>query len=122
MNTGETGSFKNGLVASFTENDKIGLYVTDNQGNTYLSTKTNNKYPFDDAIWGKSKIVDGSLTVAGGNFGSNGTHEYYIFKINTKNTNNGNSPTGQPLPGIIATLIIGGTGIVYLKKRKQLLK
>lgn len=122
MNTGETGSFKNGLSASFTENDKIGLYVTDNRGTTYLSTKTNEKYSFNETIWGKSKLVDGSLTVAGGNFGSNGTHEYYVFKITTSNTNNSNTPTGQPLPGIIATLIIGGTGIVYLKKRKQLLK
>jgi hypothetical protein len=120
MNTGETGSFDNGLSASFTENDKIGLYVTDNKGNTYLSTKTNKKYPFDDAIWGKSKMVDGSLTVAGGNFGSNGTHEYYVFKITTNNSGN-NAPNGQPLPGIIATLLIGGASIWYLKNRKKLL-
>jgi hypothetical protein len=120
MNTGESGSFNNGLTASFSENDKIGLYVTDNKGNTYLSTKTNKKYPFDDAIWGKSKMVDGSLTVAGGNFGSNGTHEYYIFKITTNNSGN-NTPNGQPLPGIIATLLIGGVSIWYLKNRKKLL-
>lgn len=120
MNTGETGSFDNGLSASFTENDKIGLYVTDNKGNTYLSTKTNKKYPFDDAIWGKSKMVDGSLYIAGGNFGSNGTHEYYVFKITTNNRGN-NAPNGQPLPGIIATLLIGGASIWYLKNRKKLL-
>jgi hypothetical protein len=119
MNTGESGSFNNGISTSFTENDKIGLYVTDNKGNTYLSTKTNKKYPFDDAIWGKSKLIDGSLAVAGGNFGSNGTHEYYVFKVNTVPSNN--APTGQPLPGIIATVIIGGVGVAYIKKRKQLL-
>lgn len=119
MNTGESGSFNNGLSTSFTENDKIGLYVTDNKGNTYLSTKTNKKYPFDDAIWGKSKLIDGSLAVAGGNFGSNGTHEYYVFKVNTVPSNN--APTGQPLPGIIATLIVGGGGIWYLRNRKRML-
>jgi hypothetical protein len=121
MNTGETGSFDNGLSASFTENDKIGLYVTDNKGNTYLSTKTNKKYPFDDAIWGKSKLVDGSIVIGGGNFGSNGTHEYYVFKIDTVSNSN-NQPTGQPLPGILATLLVGGTGLWYLKNKKRLLK
>lgn len=119
INTGESGSFNNGLSTSFTENDKIGLYVTDNKGNTYLSTKTNKKYPFDDAIWGKSKLIDGSLAVAGGNFGSNGTHEYYVFKVNAVPSNN--TPTGQPLPGIIATLMIGGCGIWYLRNRKRML-
>ena len=59
------------------------------------------------------------ITVGGGNFGSNGTHEYYVFKVNTVPLNN--TPTGQPLPGIIATLIIGGVGITYLRKRKELL-
>lgn len=117
MDTGEYGSFDNGLTATFNKDDKIGLYVTDNQGNTYLSTKP--QKPFEDDIWGKSKLVDGSLAIGGGNMGSNGTHEYYVFKVNTVPSSN--TPTGQPLPGIIATVIIGGVGIAYIKKRKQLL-
>lgn len=108
-----------GLSATFSENDKIGLYVTDNKGNTYLSTKPQS--PFEDDIWGKSRLVNGSLTIGGGNMGSNGTHEYFVFKINSVNTNT-NTPTGQPLPGILATLAVGGTGIWYLKNRKKLLK
>jgi hypothetical protein len=107
MNTGESGSFTGQALVTFSENDKIGLYVTDNEGKTYLSTKTNKKYPFEDSIWGKSRLVDGALTIAGGNFGSNGTHEYYVFKVNTAGNGN-NTPTGQPLPGIIATLLVGG--------------
>ena len=39
----------------------------------------------------------------------------YQFSITTA------SPSGQPLPGIIATLVIGGGTLVYLKKRKKLL-
>jgi hypothetical protein len=117
LETGETGSFNNGLTANFKETDKIGLYVTDNKG-TYLSTKP--KKPFENDIWGKSKLVDGSLYIAGGNLGSNGTHEYYVFKIKTNNSGN-NTPNGQPLPGIIATLLIGGASIWYLKNRKKLL-
>ena len=51
--------------------------------------------------------------------GSNGTHEYYVFKISA-NKAAGNAPSGQPLPGILATLAIGGGALVYLKKRKKL--
>ncbi len=116
LDTGATGSFNNGLSATFTENDRIGLYVTDNQGNTYLSTKP--KTPFEDDIWGKAKIVDGNLQLGGGNMGSNGTHEFYVFKVNNANAS-GKTPSGQPLPGIIATLVIGSGALVYLKKRKK---
>lgn len=119
LESGESGSFNNGLTATFTENDKIGLYITDNNGNTYLSTKPTS--PFEDDIWGKSKYIDGSIFIGGGNFGSNGTHEYYVFKVNTVG-NSSNTPTGQPLPGILATLLVGGTGLWYLKNRKTLLK
>ena len=117
LETGASGSFNNGLTATFSENDRIGLYVTDSQGNTFLSTKPNS--PFEDDIWGKAKIVDGNLQLSGGNMGSNGTHEFYVFKVNTANTS-GTTPSGQPLPGILATLLVGGGAVVYLKKRKKL--
>ena len=93
--------------------------MTDSKGNTYLSTQ--NSSAFKDAIWGKAKIVDDSLQLGGGNMGSNGTHEFYVFKVNNANAA-GQAPSGQPLPGIIATLIVGGGAAVYLKKRKKLLK
>ena len=117
LDTGETGSFRNGLSATFNENDRIGLYVTDENGDTFLSTKP--RSPFEDDIWGKAKIVDGNLQLGGGNMGSNGTHEFYVFKVNTANAS-GKTPSGQPLPGIIATLIVGGGSLLYLKKRKKL--
>mgnify|MGYP003494212808 CR=1 FL=1 len=118
MDTGTSGSFNNGVTATFTENDRIGLYVTDNKGNTYLSTKP--RTPFEDDIWGKARIVDGHLSIGGGNMGSNGTKEYYVFKVSSNNANGSNTPSGQPLPGIIATLVVGGGALVYLKKRKKL--
>lgn len=118
METGATGSFSNGASATFTENDKIGLYVTDNSGNTFWSTKPN-KNESDGVLWGKSEIIEGGLAVYGGNKGSNGTHEYYVFKVNSNNAN-GKAPSGQPLPGILATLVVGGGALVYLKKRKKL--
>lgn len=118
LDTGESGSFSNGLTKEFSINDKIGLYITDNEGNTYLSTKP--RYPFEDDIWGKSKLGDGNIIIGGGNLGSNGTHEYYVFKV-TSISNKNNTPAGQPLPGIIGTVIVGGVGIFYLKNRKRLL-
>ena len=122
MDTGETGSFANGASATFSENDRIGLYVKDSTGNIFTSTKSAGDADLGQKVtWGKSDVVDDGLAVYGGDKGSNGTHEYYVFKINTVNAN-GQAPSGQPLPGIIATLIVGGGTLIYLKKRKALYK
>ena len=120
LDTGATGSFNNGLAATFSANDRIGLYVTDNTGKTFMTTKPGKNSPFEDDIWGKARVENGNLYLAGGNFGSNGTHEYYVFKVNNANAS-GKTPSGQPLPGIIATLVVGGGAVVYLKKRKKLI-
>ena len=120
LETGATGSFLNGASATFSETDSIGLYVKDSQGNIYTTTKkVENDALGKDLIWGHSKLIDGEVALYGGNNGSNGTHEYYVFKVSTANAN-GKTPSGQPLPGIIATLVIGGGAVVYLKKRKKL--
>ena len=121
LNTGETGSFAEGATATFNENDRIGLYVKDNDGKVFTTTsKVSIAELGKNVVWGKSDEVDGSLALYGGNKGSNGTHEYYVFKVNTANAS-GKTPSGQPLPGIIATLVVGGGAVVYLKKRKKIL-
>ena len=118
--TGETGSFANGASATFNENDRVGLYVKDSEGQIFTTTKSvKNDDLGKNLIWGKSDEKDGAISLYGGNKGSNGTHEYYVFQVSTANAN-GKTPSGQPLPGIIATLIIGGGAAVYLKKRKKL--
>ena len=122
IETGATGSLANGQAVTFNENDKIGLYVKDKSGEVFTTTK---KEPIpglgEDITWGKANDADGSIALYGGNKGSNGTHEYYVFKVNTvANNGNGKTPSGQPLPGIIATLIIGGGVVFYLLKRKKL--
>jgi hypothetical protein len=85
-----------------------------------MTTKPGKNSPFEDDIWGKARVENGNLYLAGGNLGSNGTHEYYVFKVNNANAS-GKTPSGQPLPGIIATLVVGGGAVVYLKKRKKLI-
>jgi hypothetical protein len=101
LNTNESGSFKNGGEFTFTENDKIAVWIKDQKGNVYNSTKGLSGF-----IWGKSDTKDGILKVYGGNKGSNGSHEYYVFKVTAAPSKN-NTPSGQPLPGIIATLLVG---------------
>jgi hypothetical protein len=115
LNTEESGSFKESGSHTFTENDKIAVWVKDEQGNVYNSTKEPSEY-----IWGKSDTKDGILKVYGGNKGSNGSHEYYVFSVKTVPTHGNSTPSGQPLPGILGTLLVGGTGIWYLKNRKRL--
>ncbi len=120
LDTGASGSFNNGTSASFTEKDRIGFWVKDNTGDVYVSTKPE-KDAASNVIWGKSREIDGGISVAGGNFGSNGTQEYYVFKVNHANAS-GNTPSGQPLPGIIAVLAAGGAAYGIRKiynKRKE---
>ena len=120
LETGETGSLANGLSATFNESDQIGLYVTDDTGTTYTTSKSTGEAKLGDkVVWGKSDLIDGAIALYGGNKGSNGTHEYYVFQVNTVNAN-GKAPSGQPLPGLVATLVVGGGTLLYLKKRKKL--
>ena len=119
LDTGDRGSFKNGARASFTEKDRIGFWVKDNAGDVYVSTKPE-KNTASNIIWGKSREINGGFSVAGGNFGSNGTQEYYVFKVNNTNAS-GKTPSGQPLPGILAVLATGGAALgigIYRKKKK----
>ena len=110
LETGESGSFSNGLAATFSEKDRIGFWVKDNAGDVYT----------ENVVWGKSRELDGGFIVAGGNFGSNGTQEYYVFKVNAKNAS-GNTPSGQPLPGILAVLAVGGAvyGVRKIRNAKK---
>ena len=113
------------MSASFTENDRIGFWVKDNVGDVYVSIMPE-KDAAANIIWGKSREIDGGFSVAGGNFGSNGTQEYYVFKVNTANTNGGKTPSGQPLPGIIAVLAAGGIAFgvskLYRNKKNRIAK
>ena len=124
LETGARGSFKNGASASFTQDDRIGFWVKDNAGDIYVSTKPE-KDAAANIIWGKSREIDGGFSVAGGNFGSNGTQEYYVFKVNNANSN-GKTPSGQPLPGILAVLAVGGIAFgaskLYRSKKNKIEK
>lgn len=124
LDTGNSGSFNNGASATFTEKDRIGFWVKDNVGDVYVSTRRGMDTA-SNVIWGKSREIDGGFSIAGGNFGSNGTQEYYVFKVNNANAS-GKTPSGQPLPGILAVLAVGGValgvGQMYRRKKERAAK
>jgi hypothetical protein len=60
LDTDEAGSFNNGTSATFSENDRIGLWVKDNAGNVYLSSKPPQKSP-DNVLWGKSRLIEENI-------------------------------------------------------------
>ena len=108
LDTGDFGSLNNGVTATFTEEDRIGFWVKDNLGDVYLSTKPINSVT-GNIFWGVTEAIADGYSITG----NYGTHEYFQFKVNA------NKPSGQPLPGILATLLGGGCALGYLKKRKR---
>ena len=52
LDTNNSGSLKNNSF-TFNENDKIALWLKDNNGNIYISSKVSDK----DYIWGKSREI-----------------------------------------------------------------
>ncbi len=109
-----TISYQNFEISSETINignvnsgDNLKFYLSNNLGET---TKKNLKF------WGSGWDVDYN------------TYEYLHFGANYSDWNSkydiqqfqikGSAPTGQPLPGVLATLVLGSAGIILIKKRK----
>ncbi len=117
------GDMKTGALGEFSPGDKIVLWVetTDAKGNKETFTMYSPTSQ-DSDIWmlGESgeRIVFnwGDFGVDYGKKSRNAANPNgFEFAISTKEP-----PSGQPLPGIIATLLVGGGALVYLKKRKAL--
>ena len=117
------GDMKTGALGEFSAGDKIVLWVETTSASGKKETFTMYSPTTQDSdIWMLSKSGD-SIIFNWGDFGvdygkksQNAINPAgFQFAIST------NAPTsGQPLPGIIATLIVGGGTVLYLKKRKKL--
>ena len=117
------GDMKTGVLGEFSAGDKIVLWVETTSANGKKETFTMYSPTTQDSdIWMLSKSGD-SIIFNWGDFGvdygkksQNAINPAgFQFAIST------NAPTsGQPLPGIIATLLVGGGTVFYLKKRKKL--
>lgn len=117
------GDMKTGVLGEFSAGDKIVLWVETTAANGKKETFTMYSPTTQDSdIWmlGKSgeRIIFnwGDFGVDYGKKSQSAINPAgFEFAISTYS-----QPSGQPLPGIIATLIVGGGALVYLKKRKKL--
>ena len=117
------GDMKTGVLGEFSAGDKIVLWVETTSASGEKETFTMYSPTTQDSdIWMLSKSGD-SIIFNWGDFGvdygkksQNAINPAgFQFALSTK------APTsGQPLPGIIATLLVGGGTVLYLKKRKKL--
>ena len=116
------GDMKTGLLGEFSAGDKIVLWVETTSANGKKETFTiYSPTTHDSDIWMLSESGD-SIIFNWGDFGVDYGKKSqnainppgFQFAISTKAP-----PSGQPLPGIIATLLVGGGAVFYLKKRKK---
>ena len=117
------GDMKTGVLGEFSAGDKIVLWVETTSADGKKETFTMYSPTTQDSdIWMLSKSGD-SIIFNWGDFGVDYGKKSqesinpagFQFAIST------NAPTsGQPLPGIIATLLVGSGTVFYLKKRKKL--
>ena len=119
------GDMKTGTLGDFKAGDKIVLWVETTAANGQKETFTMYSPTTQDSdIWMLGKSGD-SIVFNWGDFGvdygkksqSAVNPAGFQFSITTTNSN---PVSGQPLPGIIATLLVGGGTVLYLKKRKML--
>lgn len=127
INTGEVGSFANGVVGTFNAGDKIGIWM-DYDGDAIYTTTENSGitgakfgYAYDEGKYGYC-LHRGSywVTQKGQNANSreafeDKSHYEYTLIIDE----NSNVPTGQPLPGAVASLLVGGVTLLSAKKLKK---
>ena len=111
-----------GALGEFSPGDKIVLWVETTSADGKKETFTMYSPTTQDSdIWMLSETGD-SIIFNWGDFGVDYGKKSqesinpagFQFAISTK------APSGQPLPGIIATLAIGGGTMLYLKKRKKI--
>lgn len=115
-----TGDMETGKLGEFSPDDKIVLWIETTDANGKKETFS----MFDPRdlkhdIWsnggtGENVILNWGDFVNIANSQKVANPAGFEFSITT------NPPSGQPLPGIIATLLVGGGSLLYLKKRKKL--
>ena len=112
------GNMKTGALGEFKPGDKIVLFVETTDANGTVSRYATFKTAGLDAkdAWMMSDSGE-SIVFRWGDFVAGGSPmavpTAYDFVLTTVD------PNGQPLPGIIATLLVGGGGLYYLHRRKK---
>lgn len=98
-------------IGKVSSGDDLKFYLVNDKGDLAKSNLT---------FWGSgwdSKYDTYEYVHFGENYGKN-DHNYVIqkFKIDEK------VPVGQPLPGVLVSLFVGGSGLWFMKKAKKINK
>ena len=119
------GDMKTGTLGEFNPGDKIVLWLETTAANGQKSaftmysptTQTSDIWMLGSA--GESIVFNwGDFGVDYGKKSQSAINPAgFVFSITTNNTV---PASGQPLPGVIATLLVGGGTLAYLKNRKKL--
>ncbi|GEM_PF-1642642 len=112
-------------VPNLKENDKIGFYCSYSDDTTVYSQQIKNADETDlffpltctnQEVDYYTFGMDNETWIAGGVL----AFSFEGFKTKTiEEEEEGGDTTGQPLPGVIATVVLGGACVGYLKKRKN---
>ncbi len=106
-----------GRIGAFDADDAIGIWLRDEDGDVYTSTDTR----IDDRIFGGSGRDDGKFCI----YDQDGfvcdplgllpaSHYEYSLMVT------GFFPSGQPLPGILASLLVScGCGMAFMRRRRK---
>ncbi|MDQ8206511.1 hypothetical protein QEH52_03260 [Coraliomargarita sp. SDUM461003] len=109
-----SGDWENGSffidIGEFSQGDSLLFYVTDARGNTTDISKNKNNYiGYEEG----KKGVEDAFTF-GGKYGYKGKSKVeFAFRVS------GTQPaSGQPLPGVAASMLMGSAGLYWVKRRK----
>lgn len=108
MNDNVFVSNQNGVLGSFNANDKIGIWISDTRGNVFTSTDTGKNgaiFDYSDQNGNKFCLYTGGKTWI---FHPN----HYEYELSYTE-----SPTGQPLPGVLATVLCCGIAAAAATKK-----
>ncbi len=98
-----------GFLGTFSSGDKIGIWIANESGEIFTSTNTGNQ----DYTFGKSGSSGDDFCLYQGSAGIFLTPSHWEYQLSETA-----APSGQPLPGVLASLLIGG-GVAYLARRRK---
>lgn len=100
---------QNNFLGNFTSADKIGIWIQDANHNIYTSTRLHNGF----STFGSAGSDATNFTLYKP-FSIETYSSHYEYKIMEKN-----APSGQPLPGVLTSLLVAGGVAWGLKKRRE---
>ena len=98
-----------GFLGTFSSGDKIGIWIANESGEIFTSTNTGNQ----DYTFGKSGSSGDDFCLYQGSAGIFLTPSHWEYQLSETA-----APSGQPLPGVLASLLIG-CGVAYLARRRK---